>query len=224
MRASKHSTDDRPREKLSHRGVGALGDREILALVIGHGVAGRSASDIAEALLADVGGIHGLTRATVIRLVRAAGIGVAQASRVIAAVELGRRTLCVPLSPRLPLQTPAALGEFLLPRFGAHAVERFGVVLLDARHRLMHVHMVSEGGLDVALALPRDVFREATLSGAAAVALFHNHPSGDPEPSHDDLLLTRRLIHAGRIVGIDVVDHLILGDTEYCSLRQRKML
>jgi len=224
MRASRHPIDDRPREKLSRRGVGSLGDREILALVIGHGVAGRSALDIAEALLTDVGGIHGLTRATVIRLVRAAGIGVAQASRVIAAVELGRRTLCVPLSPRLPLHTPAALGEFLLPRFGAHAVERFGVILLDSRHRLMHVHMVSEGGLDVTVALPRDVFREATLSGAAAVVLFHNHPSGDPEPSHDDLLLTRRLIHAGRIVGIDVVDHLILGDTEYCSLRQRKML
>jgi DNA repair protein RadC len=224
MRASRHSIDDRPREKLSRRGVGSLGDREILALVIGHGVAGRSALDIAEALLTDVGGIHGLTRATVIRLVRAAGIGVAQASRVIAAVELGRRTLHVPLAPRLPLQTPAALGEFLLPRFGAHAVERFGVVLLDARHRLMHVHMVSEGGLDVAVAVPRDVFREATQSGAAAVVLFHNHPSGDPEPSRDDLLLTRRLIHAGRIVGIDVVDHLILGDTEYCSLRLRKML
>jgi DNA repair protein RadC len=84
--------------------------------------------------------------------------------------------------------------------------------------------MVSEGGLDVAVAVPRDVFREATQSGAAAVVLFHNHPSGDPEPSRDDLLLTRRLIHAGRIVGIDVVDHLILGDTEYCSLRLRKML
>jgi len=224
MRASRHSIDDRPREKLSRRGVGSLGDREILALVIGHGVAGRSALDIADALLADLGGIHGLTRATVIRLVRAAGIGVAQASRVMAAVELGRRTLCVPVSPRLPLQTPEALGEFLLPRYGAHAVERFGVILLDARHRLLHVHMVSEGGLDATLALPRDVFREATLSGAAAVVIFHNHPSGDPEPSRDDLLLTRRLLHAGRIVGIDVVDHIILGDTEYCSIRQRKML
>ena len=144
----------------------------------------------------------------------------AQASRILAAVELGRRTLTVLPDARTPIRSPDDIAEFLLPRFGAHPVERFGVVLLDTKHRMMGVHIVSEGSLDATLALPRDVFREATIAGAAAVLLFHNHPSGDPKPSPDDVVVTRRLTAAGRIVGIDVVDHLILADATYYSLRK----
>ena len=121
---------------------------------------------------------------------------------------------------RLPLRSPEEIASILLPRFGAHATERFGAVLLDSRHRYLRTHLVSEGSLDAALAVPRDVFREAAISGAAAVAVFHNHPSGDPTPTRSDLELTQRLIDAGRIVGIDVVDHVILADTTYCSLRK----
>jgi DNA repair protein RadC len=215
---------DLPREKLARVGASALSDGELLALVLGHGMAGRSAVDIAVGLLDDVGGVHGLTRATESRLARATGVGVAQAARVVAAIELGRRTLFVSPQARLPLQTPAAVASFLLPRFGAHDVERFGVVMLDSRHRLMRVRLVSEGTLNSAVAVAREVFREATISGAAAVVLFHNHPSGDPTPSGEDLALTRRLVAAGQTLGIDVVDHMILADTVYCSLRQARLL
>lgn len=211
---------DRPRERLARTSASSLGDAELLALVIGHGLHGHSALEIATALLLDVGGIHGLARARRTRLARIKGVGDAQASRIVASVELGRRTLTVAAPERLTLDSPAALGQFLLPRYGAHPVERFGVVLLDARSRLIDVHLVTEGSLDRSLALPRDVFREAAVVGAAAIALFHNHPSGDPSPTRADVELTRRLADAGRVLDIPVVDHLILADTAYCSLRQ----
>ena len=214
------ANEDRPREKLARSGVGTLGDSELLALILGNGAAGRSALELANALLKDVGGVHGLTRASPDRLTLVDGIGPAQSGRVLAAIELGRRTLLVAPQAKLPLRSPEEFASFLLPRFGAHLVERFGAVLLDSRHRLLRVHLVSEGGLDAALAIPRDVFREAAIRRASAVVLFHNHPSGDPTPTRSDLELTYRLIDAGRIVGIEVLDHLILADTVYCSLRK----
>jgi DNA repair protein RadC len=217
-------TSDRPREKLVRHGARALGETELLALVIGHGSEGRSAFDLATTILREVGGVHGLTRVTPARLTRLRGLGGAKASRVLAAIELGRRTLCVVPRPRMPLRSPEELGQFLLPRFGAFPVERFGVVLLDARHRLLAVHLVSEGAVDATLAIPRDVFREATFVGASAVVAFHNHPSGDPWPSPSDIELTRRLMDAGRIVGIEVVDHLILADTDFVSMRKAELV
>jgi DNA repair protein RadC len=212
--------EDRPREKLARGGPLALGDNELLALVLGHGSAGRTALEMANALLKDVGGVHGLTRVSADRLRLVAGVGPAQSGRVLAAIELGRRTLLVAPQAKLPLRSPQEFASFLLPRFGAHPTERFGAVLVDSRHRFLRVHLVSEGGLDSTIAIPRDVFREAAITRAAAVVVFHNHPSGDPSPTRSDLELTRRLIDAGRIVGIDVLDHLILADTVYCSLRK----
>jgi DNA repair protein RadC len=211
---------DRPREKLARNGAGVLGDHELLALILGHGGAGQTAAEMATAILKEMGGIHGLTRVSPDRLTLLPGVGPAQSSRVLAAIELGRRTLLIAPQAKLPLRTPEEFASFLLPRFGAHSDERFGAVLLDSRHRFLRLHLVSEGVLDATMAVPRDVFREAAISRAAAVVVFHNHPSGDPAPTRSDLTLTRRLIDAGRIVGIDVLDHLILADTVYCSLRR----
>ncbi|HXT71825.1 MAG TPA: DNA repair protein RadC [Vicinamibacterales bacterium] len=211
---------DRPRERLARTGVSALGNRELLALVLGHGGAGRTATEMAAAILKELGGVHGLAKASPDRLGRLNGMGPAQSSRVLAAIELGRRTLLVSPNARLPLREPDELASFLLPMFGSHSTERFGAVLLDARHRLLRVHLVSEGSLDSAPAIPRDVLREATISQAASIVVFHNHPSGDVLPSREDFELTARLIDAGKIVGIDVIDHLILGDTVYCSIRR----
>jgi DNA repair protein RadC len=216
--------DEGPREKLARNGAASLSDAELLAVVLGHGVFGRSARAIADDLLREAGGLHGLARTSGSRFARAAGVGTVQASRVIAAVELGRRTLMVAPAEKLPLQSPRALAEFLLPRFGAHPVERLGAVLLDSRHRLIRVHIVSEGTLDRTIGLPRDVFREAAIAGASAVAIFHNHPTGDATPTPDDVLLTRRVRDAGEIVGIDLVDHIILADSTYYSLRMARLI
>ena len=217
-------TYDLPRERLSRLGVRSLSDAELVALVLGHGTRRRPAAEIAASLLGDAGGVHGLPRVSVGRMALVPGVGEAQACRVIAAVELGRRTLTISPKARQPLHSAEAIAGFLLPRFGAHAVERFGVLLLDSRHRYISVHIVSEGAMDAAVAVPRDVFREAAIAGAAAVVLFHNHPSGDPTPSRADVMLTRRLIAAGDIVGIDVIDHLVLADTSFCSMRDSQRL
>ena len=213
------SPHDRPREKLDRSGVTALGDNELLALVIGHGTAGVSALAIANRLLTSAGGLHGLMRLAGDQIARVPGLGPAKASRVRAALELGRRTLVrAPRArPRFLSATEAA--EYLTPLYGSHPVERLGMLLLDTRHRLIRELILSVGGLDGSPANPRDVYRPAIAAGAFAILLFHNHPSGDPTPSDDDVMLTRRLAAAGDLVGIPLVDHLILADTQYCSLK-----
>jgi DNA repair protein RadC len=212
--------EDRPREKLERSGADALGDNELLALVIGHGTSSTSALDVANGILAVSGGIHGLTRMHRDELAAIAGVGAALAARTLAAVELGRRTLTQRPPERPQLTSPRDIAGLLLPRFGAFPVERLGVLLLDARHRLIRTRLLSSGSRDAALTHPREVFREAMLASASAVVLFHNHPSGDARPSAEDYLLTRRLVAAGQIIGIDLVDHLILADNTYFSFVQ----
>jgi DNA repair protein RadC len=150
---------------------------------------------------------------------RVAGIGAARAAQVLAALELGRRSLAHAPVERLQVTSPRQVAEYLLPQFGSSRVEQFGVVLLDTKHRVMKTRLLSVGSLDASVVHPREVFRAAVLGGAAAVVLFHNHPSGDPSPSKDDLELTRRLIAAGDLMGIDVLDHVILADTRFASVR-----
>jgi len=139
---------------------------------------------------------------------------------VIAAIELGRRTLARPPSDRIYLRSPRAAADYLLPTFGARLVEQFGIVLLDTKHRVLGTTVVTSGTLNSTVVQPRDVFRAAMLGAAAAVVAFHNHPSGDPSPSQEDVELTRRLAAAGMLMGIDLVDHLVLGDTRYFSFRE----
>jgi DNA repair protein RadC len=146
--------------------------------------------------------------------------GAGRAAQVLAAVELGRRTLRRGPGARPQLRTPQDAAAHLLPAHGAHPVEQFGVVLLDTRHRVLRTKIVASGTLNTTVVHPRDVFREAVLGGAAAVVVFHNHPSGDPTPSRDDIELTRRLRAAGVLMGIEVVDHLVLADARYCSLKE----
>lgn len=214
------SPDDRPREKLERLGVSVLGDNELLAVIVGHGSQRRSALAVANDVLATAGGLHALAHIHRGRLLGLAGIGRAQASRLQAAVELGRRTLLTPTPERPRFAHPRDLARYLAPRYGSHPVERFGVVLLDTKLRLLSVRVVSIGSLDTSLAHPREVFREALMVSAAAVVVFHNHPSGDPTPSRDDLALTGRLRQAGVVLGIDLVDHVILADERYYSLKE----
>jgi DNA repair protein RadC len=218
------ATHDRPREKLDRHGAAALGDNELLAVLIGHGRRGTDALAVANHVLASSSGVRGLTRIRREQLTGIPGVGPAQAGRVLAAVELGRRTLTVPDTLRPRFATPRDAALYLLPHYGAYPVERFGVLLLDTRHRLISTRVLSVGSLDASLGHPREVFREALLAGAAAVVAFHNHPSGDPIPSRDDVSLTERLQQAGSVVGVPLVDHVILADDRYCSLREMGLI
>ena len=215
--------DDRPREKLRQHGAAALGDNELVALVIGNGSRRGNALSVANALLAAHGGLHGLTRCGVDDLVRIPGIGSARAVQILAALELGRRSLAHAPSARLRIRGPKDAATYLMPRFGSRGVEQFGIMLLDAKHRVMRTAVLSVGTLNSSIVEPREVFREAAIGGATAIVIFHNHPSGDPTPSPEDVALTRRLVAAGSLLGIDVVDHLILGDVRYWSIKETRL-
>ena len=211
---------DRPREKLQRLGASGLGDNELVAIVLGSGRAATSALDLANAVLTSAGGIDGLARARHDELTHVPGIGSARAAQVLAAVELGRRTLTRAGRQRVQVTSPRAVAELLLPLYGNRPVEQFGVVLLDTKHRVMRTTVVTVGTVDASIVHPREVFGAAAAAGAAALVLFHNHPSGDPKPSDDDVALTRRLAAAGVLMGIDVIDHVILADVRYYSFRE----
>jgi DNA repair protein RadC len=211
---------DRPREKLQRVGAAALGDNELLAVVFGHGRANASALDLANAVLTAVAGLDRLARVRYDELRGIPGIGAAKAAQIVAAVELGRRTLTRVGRERVQITSPRVLAEMLLPQYGSRAVEQFGVVLLDTKHRVIRTLVLSVGTLDASIVHPREVFGAAAAAGAAALVLFHNHPSGDPRPSPDDVELTRRLAAAGVLMGIDVIDHVILADVRYYSFKE----
>jgi DNA repair protein RadC len=216
--------DDRPREKLRDHGAAALGDNELMAVVLGNGSRRGDALAVANALLTAHGGLYGLTRCTADDLVRTPGIGRARAAQIIAALELGRRTLALAPGARLQIRDPRQAAAYLMPRFGSRAKEQFGIVLLDTKHRVVRTAVLASGTLNSAVVEPRDVFREAAIGGAAAIVVFHNHPSGDPTPSPEDVELTRRLAASGVLIGIDVIDHVILGDLKYYSFKEAARL
>jgi DNA repair protein RadC len=215
---------DRPREKLERVGAGGLGDNELLAIVIGHGVPRTSALELANAVLDAVGGLHGLARASPDDLRRVPGIGTARASQLIAAIEAGRRTLVRGRRERVQIKSARDAAELLMPEFGSRPVEQFGVLLLDTKHRVLRTTLLSVGTLDASIVHPRDVFREAASGGASAIVVFHNHPSGDPTPSGDDIVLTRRLVTAGDLMGIAVLDHVIVAENAFFSMKERDSL
>ena len=212
---------DRPREKLERVGVGGLGDNELLAIILGHGLPRSGALELANSVLDAVGGLHGLARASTDDLRRVPGIGGARAAQLIAAVEAGRRTLLRARRDRQQVMSARDVAEFLVPQFGTRPVEQFGVVLLDTKHRILRTTLLSVGTLDASIVHPREVFRAAASAGAAALVLFHNHPSGDPTPSEDDVVLTRRMLRAGDVMGISVLDHVIVAENRFCSLKER---
>jgi len=215
---------DRPREKLERVGVRGLGDNELLAAVLGHGDPRTGALELANAVLAAAGGLDGLARATVDDLRHVPGIGRARASQIVAAVEFGRRTLVRGREDRPQILTALDAAKIVVPQVGSQPVEHFGVVLLDTKHRLLRTTVVTIGTLDASIVHPREIFRAATAGGAAAIVLFHNHPSGDPTPSDDDVALTKRLVKAGDLMGITVLDHVIVAENRFYSLREHNDL
>jgi DNA repair protein RadC len=211
---------DRPREKLARVGAMALGDNELVALVLGTGTRSRGALLVAQDVIALAGGVPGLLKMGLDELDRIPGVGTSRAARLLAAVELGRRTMFGDRDERPQMRTAKDLAGYLMPRYGGGAVERFGVVLLDQRRRVLRSVILSTGTAEASICHPRDVFRAAVLASASSVVVFHNHPSGDPMPSAADRVVTRQLVDAGELMSIDVIDHIILGATTYFSFKE----
>ena len=210
---------DRPREKLARVGAEALGDNELIALVLGSGTRSRGALMVAQDVIREAGDVQGLLRIGIDELCRVPGVGQSRAARLLAAVELGRRTLFGDREERPQMLSTKDVVDYLVPRYAGFGVERFGVLLLDQRQRVIRSAILSTGTVEASVSHPRDLFRAAMLASASHVVAFHNHPSGDPAPSVHDRIMTRRLLLAGELIGIDLMDHIILGGASYYSFK-----
>ncbi|MBA7582664.1 hypothetical protein ES708_24600 [subsurface metagenome] len=211
---------ERPRERLQKFGISALSAQEILALILGRGVSGESVMVTAQRLLSRFGSLKGMADASVEELSQIKGIGIAKASQIKAAFEMANRLEgYAEVGDKPVVKTPDDVMGLVRGRLRGKKKEYFLALLLDTRGQLIKVSEISVGSLDTSIVHPREVFKEAISASAASVIFAHNHPSGDTEASEDDIKLTRRLAEVGEIVGIDVLDHIIIGDKKYLSLK-----
>jgi DNA repair protein RadC len=213
---------ERPRERLIKLGSEALSAQEILTLILGRGIKGESVMATSQKLLSRFGNLKGIANASVEELMQISGIGPAKAAQIKAALELSKRLEAdVGEKPQPVLKSPEDVAAVVKSKLKGKKKEHFWVICLDTRNRLINCKPVSVGSLDTSIVHPREVFKEAVSSSAASVIFVHNHPSGDPEPSKEDVELTKRLAKAGEIIGIDVLDHIIVCDKSYLSLKAK---
>jgi len=213
---------ERPRERLLKFGAESLSAQEILALILGRGIAGESVMVTAQRLLSRFGSLKGIASASIEELSQVRGIGLAKAAQLKAALELANRLEAYSEASEKPVvKTPEDVANLVRGRLKGKKREHFLAILLDSRSRLIKVSEISVGSLDTSIVHPREAFKEAISASAASVIFVHNHPSGDPTASEDDIELSKRLIQAGEIMGIDVLDHIIIGGKDYLSLKRQ---
>ena len=213
---------ERPRERLQKFGVEKMSVQELLALILGRGIAGESVTVTAQRLLSQFGNIKGIGGASLEELTHVKGIGMAKACQIKAAFELANR-LDTPteFEKQLPVvKTPDEVFSLVKASLKDYKKEHFIVLLLDTRSQLIRSAEISVGSLDTSIVHPREVFKEALAASAASVIFVHNHPSGNPEPSADDVQLTKRLAEAGKMMGVEVLDHVIIGNKKYLRLKR----
>ena len=209
--------EERPLYRLHHHGAEALATTELLALVLGT----ADAPGLAAELLNRFGSLHQLARASKGQLMRIRGIGETQAGRLVAMLELSRRLQAPPAGERLRVSSPAEAAQLLIPRLGHLAQEELWVLLLDTRNRLLDVRAVYRGSLNSSVVRIGEIFRPAIETPAAALIVAHNHPSGDVSPSPEDVHVTRQIVKAGQLLDISVLDHLVISQHGYTSLKER---
>jgi len=212
---------ERPRERLQLRGAAGLTAAELIALLWGSGTAGRSAIDVATEAIARFDGLSGLARASSLELETVPGIGGAKSSQLQAAFELGRRLLADWPAGRWSIRSPRDVADRLVLQMGRLEREELRVVILNTKNAVLRVVTAYQGNVSASLVRVGELFRDAVRLDAAGVILVHNHPSGDPTPSPDDLHLTAEALAAGRLLDIDLLDHLVIGHDAYVSLRDR---
>ena len=210
---------ERPRERLARLGAEALSEQELLACVLGRGVAGDSVLVSARRVLAAFGTLRGIAEASVEQLSQIHGIGPAKAVQLKAAIELARRIALASNGQRPVVDSVDSAAALLRPHLLDKQKEHFVALLLDNRHHLIRISPIAIGSLSATLVHPRELFKEAIVASAAAVIIAHNHPSGDPEPSAHDVRMTTRLLEAGTLLGIEVLDHLIVAAGGVVSLK-----
>ncbi|MFP6583288.1 MAG: DNA repair protein RadC [Candidatus Hydrogenedentota bacterium] len=216
--------EERPRERLEHTGAESLRDAELLAILFRTGTRTMGAVALAEALLRHFGGLRQVARASIDELQQVKGIGKVKAIEIKSALELGKRLANFTETTRPRIRSAQDVADLLMVRYKEYETEVFKCILVNTKNDVLKTLDISSGGLDGTMADPKDVFRQAVREGATGIILCHNHPSGDPEPSLDDIAVTERLQEAGEVLGVRVLDHVIFGDGAYISLKERKLM
>jgi DNA repair protein RadC len=212
---------EQPRERLRDAGPAALSDAELLAILLRVGVSGTNVVQLAQQLLSEHKGWSGLLRADYHELCRRRGVGEAKAATLKAALEIGRRLLIAGLDERPQIKSPADVAALLLLEMGHLEQEQLRAVLLDTKNRVQEIATIYVGSVNSAQVRVGEVFRDAIRRTSAAIIVAHNHPSGDPTPSPEDILVTRQIVEAGKLLDVDVLDHLVIGRGRYVSMRER---
>ena len=216
--------DERPRERLKRLGPEALTTSELIAILFRTGSRKSGAQDVAQRLLARFGDLERLARASLEELCEVEGVGEVKAMEVKAALELGRRLAGFTGEEKPVIRSPEDASALFMSDFTGLDKEHFRAVLLNTKNHVLKTVEISVGSLDSSLVHPRECFRPAVAASAASIILLHNHPSGDPEPSADDIAITKRLKEAGKNLGIDVLDHIIFGHGTFVSLKEKGVL
>lgn len=217
-------SDERPREKLLDHGPMSLSNAELIAILLRTGTHKESAMRLAEQMLVRYGGLAGLGNLSVNEMCQTKGIGSAKGVTIAAAVELGKRMAKLAPRQRLVIRSPQDAAELTMPHLRYESKENFIIMLLSTKNHVLATPVISIGSLDASIVHPREIFREAINHSAASIILLHNHPSGDPSPSREDIAVTRKVIEAGKILDIAVLDHIIIGDGKYVSFKEKGII
>ena len=212
---------ERPRERLEYYGAGALSSAELLAIILRVGTKDENVIRLAQRLLSTYSGLAGLAQASFSELVTIKGLGPAKTTQLKAAFELGRRLLVAAPHERPIVKSPADAANLLMVEMGMLEQEHLRAVILDSKNHVLKVHTVYIGSLNTAVVRVGELFREAIRLNAAAMIVAHNHPSGDPTPSSEDVYVTRSIVEAGKLLNIDVLDHLVICQSRWVSLKER---
>jgi DNA repair protein RadC len=216
---------DRPRERLLHHGAANLADAELLAILLRTGTEKQSSFELAQSLLAVFGDLRGLAQASHEELTKLKGIGLVKALELRAAFELGRRAVSSGQKQRRPsIRLPRDVAELMIPEMSHLTQEHFVCLFLNTKNHVIGKQTIFVGSLDASIVHPREVFKEAIKRSSASLICLHNHPSGDPSPSREDIAITQTLRDVGELIGISLLDHVIIGDGKYVSLKEQGYL
>lgn len=215
------SSDDRPRERMAELGPEALSNAELLAILMRVGVQGENAVQVGQRLLHDLGGLHGLRQTSFYDLSQQRGLGMAKAAQIKAAIELGMRLSILSPEDRPAIHSPADAAALVQYEMSGLPQEHLRVVNLDTRNKVINIEKLYVGSLNASTVRVGELFRPAIQRNAASIIVLHNHPSGDPTPSPEDVALTRSIVQAGKLLDIEVLDHLVIGQGRWVSLKER---
>ncbi|HEY4389935.1 MAG TPA: DNA repair protein RadC [Paenibacillus sp.] len=217
-------SEERPRERMMEFGAGALSQAELLAILLRTGTKNESAVHMAQRILSNIGGIRGLVDLSLDELTEMKGIGMAKAVQIKAGIELGQRLAKSRLPEAVSIRSPHDAANILMEQLRYLSKEHFVCLFLNTKNHIIAQETLSIGSLNASIVHPREVFRAAIKCSSASIVCAHNHPSGDPTPSPEDIQMTRRLCEAGEIVGIDVLDHVVIGDGQFVSLKEQGLM